>query len=96
MVKFAYLPSGEITHVTAVFEEFNEPSAPIPSEIVELTITDALVAGHKISTDDVNNFVADAAIIIAHNAAFDRQFSERYWPAFEHKYWACSATQVEW
>lgn len=97
MVKFAYLPSGEITHITRVFEAFNEPSAPIPFEIVELTgITDALVAGHKISTDDVNGFVEDAAIIIAHNAAFDRQFSERYWPTFEHKNWACSASQVEW
>jgi DNA polymerase-3 subunit epsilon len=97
MVKFTYLPSGEITHVTAIFEAFNEPSTSIPSEIVELTgITDELVAGHKISADDVSSFVADAAIIIAHNAAFDRRFSERYWPAFEHKNWACSATQVEW
>lgn len=97
MVKFAYLPSGEITHITDVFEAFNEPSTPIPSEIVELTgITDELVAGHRISADDVNSFVADAAIIIAHNAAFDRQFSERYWSTFEHKNWACSATQVEW
>lgn len=97
MVKFAYLPSGEITHITGIFEALNEPSVPIPSEIVELTgITDELVAGHKISADDVDSFVADAAIIIAHNAAFDRQFSERYWSTFEHKNWACSATQVEW
>jgi DNA polymerase-3 subunit epsilon len=40
--------------------------------------------------------VADAVIVIAHNAAFDRKFAERYWPIFGRKAWACSATEVEW
>jgi DNA polymerase-3 subunit epsilon len=35
-------------------------------------------------------------IIVAHNANFDRKFAERYWPLFEQKAWACSATEVEW
>ena len=35
-------------------------------------------------------------IVIAHNASFDRKFAERYWPIFEQKPWACSATEVEW
>ena len=26
----------------------------------------------------------------------DRKFAERYWPLFEQKPWACSATEVEW
>ncbi len=30
------------------------------------------------------------------NANFDRKFAERYWPVFETKPWACSATEVEW
>src|SRR4051794_17157009 len=24
------------------------------------------------------------------------KFAERYWPIFEHKAWACSATEIEW
>ncbi len=36
------------------------------------------------------------AIIIAHNASFDRKFAERSWPVFERKAWGCSATEVEW
>jgi DNA polymerase III subunit epsilon len=41
-------------------------------------------------------FVDDAAIIIAHNSAFDRKFAERYWPVFEQKAWGCSATEIDW
>lgn len=97
MVKFAYLPTGEITHIMDVFAAFNQPSAPIPADVVELTkITDEMVAGHRIAKDEVAKFVSDAALVIAHNASFDRQFSERYWPEFMDKNWACSATQVEW
>jgi DNA polymerase-3 subunit epsilon len=40
--------------------------------------------------------LSDAAIIIAHNAAFDRKFAERYWPVFTSKHWACSVNQIEW
>ena len=35
-------------------------------------------------------------MVIAHNAHFDRKFAERYWPIFEQRAWACSATEVEW
>jgi len=39
--------------------------------------------------------VQNSVIVMAHNCAFDRRFSERYWPIFEHKAWACSATEVD-
>jgi DNA polymerase III subunit epsilon len=97
MVKFTYLPDDRIATVTGVFSSFNEPSIPIPEEVVELThITDEMVEGHRIDPDVVASFVSDAALTIAHNANFDRKFAERYWPLFERKPWACSATEVEW
>jgi DNA polymerase III subunit epsilon len=97
MVKFTYLPDDTIASITDVFSSFNEPSIPIPEEIVELTnITDEMVSGHRIDPDAVASFVSDAVLVIAHNANFDRKFAERYWPAFERKPWACSATEVEW
>ncbi|KZD23501.1 DNA polymerase III subunit epsilon [Tardiphaga robiniae] len=97
MIKFDYLPDGSITRVADVFTAFNEPSRPIPPEITELTgITDEIVAGHRIDPDAVAAFAEDAVIVIAHNASFDRKFSERYWPVFQHKAWGCSATEVDW
>lgn len=97
MIKFTYLPDDRIAAITDVFSSFNEPSIPIPEEIVELThITDEMVAGHRIDPDAVAAFVSDAALTVAHNANFDRKFAERYWPVFERKPWACSATEVEW
>lgn len=97
MVKFTYLPDDRIAAITEVFSAFNEPSIPIPEEITELTgITDEMVSGHRIDPDVVASFVSDAVLVIAHNANFDRKFAERYWPQFERKPWACSATEVEW
>jgi DNA polymerase III subunit epsilon len=97
MVKFGYSHSDQVTGVTGIFQAFNQPAAPIPAEIVALTgITDAMVIGHHIDAAALESFVADANIVIAHNAAFDRKFAEVSWSFFEHKNWACSATGVEW
>ena len=97
MVKFTYLPDDRIAGIADVFSSFNEPKDPIPAEITNLTgITDEMVLGHRIDPDAVAAFASDAVIVIAHNASFDRKFAERYWPLFEQKPWACSATEVEW
>jgi DNA polymerase-3 subunit epsilon len=97
MVKFDYLPDGRIAGLRDVFTSFNEPSGPIPAEVTALTgITAEMVAGQGIDEVAVSSFVADAVIVIAHNAGFDRKFAERYWPIFERKAWGCSATEVEW
>lgn len=97
MVKFTYLPTGEIIRVTDTFSSLNEPTKPIPEEVTKLNgITDEMVAGHKIDDTAVEAFATDASIIIAHNANFDRRFTERYWRAFVEKPWACSVNEIEW
>jgi DNA polymerase III subunit epsilon len=97
MVKFGYSNNDQLTGVSGIFQSFNQPAAPIPPEIVELTgISDAMVSGHKIDAAAVKRFVDDANIVIAHNAAFDRRFAEGSWPIFVHKNWACSATGIDW
>ena len=97
MVKFDYLPDGRIASLREVYTSFNEPSEPIPLEVIALTgITDDMVAGQRIDDSAVFSFVDDAVIVIAHNASFDRKFVERYWPIFQRKAWGCSATEVEW
>jgi DNA polymerase III subunit epsilon len=97
MVKFRYSNGGEVDGITGILQAFNQPSVPIPAEIVDLTgITDTMVVGRRIDAAALESFVADANILIAHNAAFDRKFAERSWPFFEHKPWACSASGIEW
>lgn len=98
MVPFTYSPlDGRIFEVKEAFSRLRQPSAPIPEEITKLTgITDEMVAGQTIDPAEVATFVAPADLIVAHNAAFDRKFAERFCEAFVAKPWACSLSQVEW
>jgi DNA polymerase-3 subunit epsilon len=97
MVKFSYSSRGEVTAAVDTFSSFNQPSNSIPSEITALTgITDEMVRGQRIDTTAVASFVADASIVIAHNASFDRKFAERNWSVFKEKQWACSVEEIEW
>lgn len=83
MVKFTYLPSGEIVRVVETFSSLNEPTKQIPLEATNLHgITGAMVAGHKIDDNAVDLFASDAVVVIAQNAGFDRRFAQRYWPTF--------------
>jgi DNA polymerase-3 subunit epsilon len=59
-------------------------------------IDDAMVAGHRLEPEVVAEFIAPAALIVAHNAAFDRQFLESFSDAFAAKPWGCSLVQVPW
>jgi DNA polymerase III subunit epsilon len=97
MVKFCYSGADEITSLAETFQSFNQPSYPIPAEVTQLTgITDGMVQGHRIDPEKISAFVADANVIIAHNAGFDRKFTERYWPIFAETHWACSMSEIDW
>lgn len=97
LLKFSYLPDSSVVRVLGEFAAFSEPTVPVTPEITDLTgITNEMLAGQKIDPAAVVSFVSDVAIVIAHNAGFDRKFAERYWPTFEHLPWACSATQIDW
>jgi DNA polymerase-3 subunit epsilon len=97
MLPFTYGLDGEIYGVHPPFSELRQPSGPIPPEVTRLTgIDDAVVAGHRLDPDAVAAFIAPAALIVAHNAAFDRLFLEAFSEAFAAKPWGCSLAQVPW
>jgi DNA polymerase-3 subunit epsilon len=97
MVKFSYSRDGRVLGVIGSFQAFQQPSTSVSAEITKLTgITDAMVEGHAIDADAIEAFVAEANIVTAHSAKFDRKFAERYWNFFQHKHWACSATEIAW
>ncbi len=97
IVPFTYALDGRIFEVREPFQRLREPGQPIPPEITALTgITDEMVAGHAIDPAEVAAFASGAAIVIAHNASFDRRFLERLSDVFVTKPWACSMSQVDW
>jgi DNA polymerase III subunit epsilon len=97
MVPFTYAVDGRILEIGEAFHQLRQPSEAIPPEITAITgITDDLVAGKSIDPLEVASFAAPAALVIAHNAAFDRRFLERYCQTFTTKPWACSMSQVAW
>jgi DNA polymerase-3 subunit epsilon len=59
-------------------------------------ITDDVVRGQMLDLKAVEAFVADASLIIAHNANFDRKFAERISAVFEERAWACTMSQIPW
>jgi DNA polymerase III subunit epsilon len=98
MVPFRYSNDGRIFDVHEAFDELREPSSgTIPEEITRITgITDEMVRGKTINAERVAEIAAPAALIIAHNANFDRKFAEKAFDVFSTKAWACSMTQIPW
>jgi len=97
ILPFEYRLDGAIVAVHTPFHQINQPSDPIPTDITRITgIDDEMVSGHHIDPATVASFINDAAIIIAHNAAFDRPIAERISPAFIAKPWACTMSDVDW
>jgi len=96
-VPFVYTVDGTVAEVLDPFHSYRQPSKPISAEITQLTgITNEMVAGKVIDIDAMTRFIAPAALILAHNAAFDRPFCEGLADVFSTKPWACSMTQVPW
>ena len=97
MVKFEYSDDGRIFRILDEFNEYQDPGRDISSFITELTgITNEMVRGKHIDESSVSKFLADADLIIAHNAQFDRAFFETTFPNIEPKAWACSMYDINW
>jgi len=97
MAPFSYGLDGRIFEVGEPFQALRQPSHPIPPEITAITgIDDAMVEGQIIDFAVVSQWVAPAALVVAHNAAFDRKFLERASQSFTTKPWACSMNEVDW
>jgi len=97
VIAFTFDDEGTIGDVTGIYSGLQQPSAPIPNEITKLTgITDEIVAGEIIDMRAMRSLIDPADLIIAHNAGFDRPFCEAFSPAFAHKAWACSNSEIDW
>ncbi len=97
IVPFEFSSDGRIYRLFDAFDELEDPGKPIPDVVVRLTgIDNAMVDGKRIDDDAVEAMLDGVAVVIAHNARFDRPFCENRWPVFETKAWGCSLEQVPW
>ena len=93
----AHPAKGPVQPVNGNIEGFEDPGMPIPAVAKEVTgITDDMVRGHRLDDLAVQALVAQADLIVAHNAAFDRPFVEARFPCFAGKAWACSFADIDW
>lgn len=89
--------TGELVEALEPYTALQDPGRPLSDDVKRLTgLSDADVAGKSIDWARVGKIIADAQVIIAHNASFDRPFVERSCPESASKVWACSFKQVEW
>jgi DNA polymerase III subunit epsilon len=97
ILPFDFSSEGGLYAVHEGYAGFEDPGAPLPELVVRLTgITDHDVQGKRLDDDAVAALAAEAALVIAHNAGFDRRFLERRFPVFVDKPWGCSREQVPW
>ena len=97
MVKFEYTKDGRVFRLLDEFSRYQDPKTPIPEVITRLTnITDDMVRGHHINVDEVDTYLNNVDIIIAHNAQFDRTFFEMTFPSIQTKAWGCLMYDIDW
>jgi DNA polymerase-3 subunit epsilon len=97
LVPFDFAHDGRIFAVHEPFSRFRDPGRPIPAAVTALTgITGAMVAGASIDAAEIEEFLGPAALVVAHNAGFDRRFVEGLCGAFATLPWACSWAEVPW
>lgn len=97
MVAFSYGDDGRPKKAIGTFSALQQPQRPVSPAITELTgISNDDVAGKIIDRKAVEAFIQPSALVIAHNAAFDRPFCERLTDVFAEKSWACSMSEINW
>lgn len=97
-VRVDYSPSEKrITSVDGIASLYNDPGFPIPEEITQLTgITDADVAGQRVTPQDLDTWLFGDPLVVAHNAPFDCKFTMRFAPERQPLHWLCSQKDIPW
>jgi DNA polymerase-3 subunit epsilon len=99
LVPFEFTKDGRIFNVLDSYTSFQDPGINIPYNVTTLTgITNEMVANQVIDITKVKELVKSAALIIAHNAGFDRKFFDKHFAFSDchRKIWACTHTQIPW
>lgn len=97
IVPFTFDRTGRMGMVERANTFLEDPGVPLSDEIKRLTgLTDEQLHGQKFDDARILTIAVDAAIVICHNAEFDRQFLEKRFPFFEGLRFGCSYRDVPW
>lgn len=90
--------TGTLVRVVSVLNQLIDPGFTLSAETIAINgITQDMVSGRRFNSDLVSQFVSDSALVIAHNAAFDRPMVEQITKCFSHLPWACSCKgDIDW
>ena len=87
------LPVGDVQ----IYDGLEDPGQPISREVSQITgISDDMVRGQALDMARIDALLADADLVVAHNAGFDRPFCEARCPGFAALPWACSFADIDW
>lgn len=97
MVPFDYTDDGRIFNIGPTLNQLNEPSSRVSAKITTLTgITNEQLDGQALDLQAIDSIIDQSAIIIAHNAEFDRPFVEKVSAKFSKIPWACTLRDISW
>jgi len=89
--------SGCIYKILHTYDAFEDPAEPLSDIVKQITgISDEMVKDQRLDDDGANAWLKKADLIIAHNAAFDRQMLERRLPVVSKANWACTFNDIAW
>jgi DNA polymerase-3 subunit epsilon len=91
------LATGMPLGAVQIYDGLEDPGMPIPKEVQDITgINDAMVQGQRLDEERIAAMLDGVDLVIAHNAGFDRPFTEARMPQFRGLAWACSFADIGW
>jgi DNA polymerase III subunit epsilon len=89
--------TGAIGAVLGTYGGLEEPKVPITPENSAIHgITNEMVKGQRFDEAALKTLCDEAALFVAHNAAFDKPFMLRRFPWLEKSIWACTFRELPW
>ena len=97
-VAFEYdASSGAIYRILHTYDGFEDPGKPLDEIVKQITgISDEMLKGKKLDDDEILAWFKKASLVIAHNAAFDRQMIERRLADITESNWGCTLNDIHW
>jgi len=89
--------NGQDIKVIDTYDSLQDPGIPIPESATRINgITDEMVKGHEIDWNQVSDIFKKSQLIVAHNAQFDRGFTDKKIEISKNKVWGCSINDINW
>lgn len=89
--------AGQLLALVDVYQSLHDPGIRIPRDAMAVHgITDAMVKGHKIDAQRLDDILRRADLVIAHNSGFDKGFVRQVVPHCNQYIWGCSCRGIPW